>query len=250
MASILSRENISSAFRFFSNMFMLFIFSKVVSIRIAWIFISVATTVLALWLCARSINAITRKIDTKDINSINRRVDEAVSFMLLSILVYHFTILLMFISFIRSPDTKFIVFKICYITVFELIPLFISSAFVFLRWKDNLKPIYLRISNYALIITLISLTAWVIYVFRIIWGSELALALTKNYTPSIICYFCSGLVVILGLLCIIAVPSQEYINIYETKRIAIEKKNDKTEKIVTEKKEETSSTKEESKKDL
>jgi len=239
MASILSRENLSSAFRFFSNMFMLFIFSKVVTIRIDWIFISVATTVFAFWLCARSINAITRKIDTKNINDINRRVDEAVSFILLSILVYHFTILLMFISFIRSPDTKFIVYKICYITVFELIPLFISGVFIFLRWKDNLKPIFLRISNYVLIFTLISLTAWVVYVFRIIWGSELAIAFTKNYAPSIICYFCSGLVVILGLLCIISVPSQEYINIYETKKIAMEKKDDKAEKIVTEKKDES-----------
>ena len=187
----------------------------------------------------RSINAITRKIDTKNINDINRRVDEAVSFILLSILVYHFTILLMFISFIRSPDTKFIVYKICYITVFELIPLFISGVFIFLRWKDNLKPIFLRISNYVLIFTLISLTAWVVYVFRIIWGSELAIAFTKNYAPSIICYFCSGLVVILGLLCIISVPSQEYINIYETKKIAMEKKDDKAEKIVTEKKDES-----------
>ena len=171
--------------------------------------------------------------------------------MLLSILVYHFTVLLMFISFIRSPDTKFIVYKVCYLTVFELIPLFISCGFIFLRWKDNLKPIYLRISNYIFIITLISLTGWVVYAFNIIWGSELVIAVTKNYTASIICYLCSSLVVILGLLSVIFVPSKEYNDIYETKKVTLEIKDGKTVNRVTKKEDEASSTKkEEIKKDI
>jgi len=47
------RDIVSKGFRFLSNMFMIFIISKVLSIRIEWIFISMATTAVALWLCAR-----------------------------------------------------------------------------------------------------------------------------------------------------------------------------------------------------
>eukprot|EP00833_Pecoramyces_ruminatium_P001451 jgi/Orpsp1_1/1175483/evm.model.c7180000054061.1 len=52
MSTILSRENINKSFRFISSMFMIFIFSKVMSIRLDWIFFSIATTVISLWLCA------------------------------------------------------------------------------------------------------------------------------------------------------------------------------------------------------
>ncbi|ORX50331.1 hypothetical protein BCR36DRAFT_412353 [Piromyces finnis] len=255
MASVPIRDFSSKSFRFLSNMFLIFIISKVFSIRIDWIFMSIATTVIALWLCARSINAITREVDTKDIKSIEHRVDESISFMLLATLVYHFTILLMFISFARSQDTKFIVYKIAYLTVFELIPLFASCAFLFLRWKDNIKPLYLKISNYVFYTTLICLTGWVVYVFHLIWGSHIVISFTKNYTPLIICRLCSGLIIIFGLLDIINVPTQEYSEIYETKRVYIEKQKELKNKKVNnkeekEKKEEPVTEKEEVKKDL
>ena len=199
----------------------------------------------------RSINAITRAIDTKDIKIIGYRVDEAISFMFLATLVYHFTILFMFISFARTQDTKFIVYKICYLTVTELIPLFISCGLLFLRWKDNIKPLYLRISNYVFYITFVSLTGWVVYVFHLLWGNQTVISFTKNYSPLIICDFCSCLMVILGLINVISVPTQEYEDIYKVKSENIEKqkklnsKTEKKEENVLEKEE-----KEETKKDL
>ncbi|OUM64097.1 hypothetical protein PIROE2DRAFT_9193, partial [Piromyces sp. E2] len=145
-----------------------------------------------------SINAITRKIDAKNIKVIGYRVDEAISFMLLATLVYHFTILLMFISFARSQDTKFIVYKICYLTVFELIPLFASCGLLFLRWKDNIKPFYLKI----------------------------IMTFTDNRVPLTICRLCSALMVVFGLFDVINVPTQEYEDIYETKKVYFEKQKE------------------------
>ncbi|ORX85338.1 hypothetical protein BCR32DRAFT_265734 [Anaeromyces robustus] len=228
MTSILSRNNITKCLKFFSNMFMIFVFSRVLRIRLDWIFISMATTVISLWLCARSLSAITKEINSKDIKFVNYRVEEAISFMLLSTLIYHFTILLMFVSFIRSPDTKYIVYKICYITIFELVPLIVSSALMFLRWKDNMKPALLKISNYVLLITLACLTGWVVYVFYILWGNELTLSLTKNYTPFILCVFCAVTVIIFGIISVFNIPNEEYENIYEIKKDFFAKMNNKT----------------------
>lgn len=158
-------------------------------------------------------------------NYIKYRIDEAFTLMLLSVLIYHFTILLMVISFVRSPDYNFIVYKICYYTIFELIPLFASSVLLFLRWKENLKPIVLKISNYVLYITMTSLVIWVAYVFHLIWGSRIALSFTNNYTPLIICGICVSLIIILGIIIVIKVPNEEYEQIYETKKIYISKIN-------------------------
>ena len=173
----------------------------------------------------RSINAITREINPKDKNFIKYRIDEAFTLILLSVLVYHFTILLMFISFIRSPDYNFIIYKICYITVFELIPLFSSCLLLFLRWKENLKPIVLKISNYVLYFTMVSLLAWVYWVFHLIWGNEFALNLTKNYTPIIICRVCAALIILLGIIAVVKVPSNEFEQLYETKKLEFSKLN-------------------------
>lgn len=201
-----------------ANMVLLFLCTKFLRLQIDWIYISAIFAVVAFWFCARSINVITLKVDTKDMKVLSYQIEDALSMMLLALLVFHGCILFMFIGFVRSPDTHFIIRSICILTVLELIPLFGSCIFMFLRWKTNIKPVYMKVGNWISVASLSLLAHWIMKVFDMVWSSDIIIKITKDYSPSILCRFCVISTVMFAVLAITNITKKEYQEIYDTQK--------------------------------